>query len=211
MGAIDIYIKGITRRYPDTREVREQIEELRDTLHLKTEELQAQGKPYEYAAREAIDSMGDVSPLLEEVSGNVRTVYINRLSRIYALVLSALLYVEFITAWVAVLLNSYAYPLTGEFVFSLFVLAVGAGIWLIATGVVYKRRPDETKVVEFSYGWLKRVALLGWLGLSVFLFIINLMTPSSTWFQYPLIGIANWPLGIWLYHKLLASGRYDVK
>lgn len=211
MGAIDIYIKGITRRYPDTREVREQIEELRDTLHLKTEELQAQGKPYEYAAREAIDSLGDVAPLLEEVSGNVRTVIINRLSRNFALALSAILYVEFITVWVVGLLNIYVYPPVGEFILSLLVLLVGVGIWLLITIKTLKRRPDETKLIEFPYRRLMKMSLFGWLGLSVFLVIINLMTPSSTWFQYPLFGIANWPLGIWLYHKLLASGHYDAQ
>lgn len=210
MGAIDMYLKGIMRRYPDTREVREQIEELRDTLHLKTEELQAQGKPYEYAAKEAIDSLGDVSPLLDEVSGNVRTVYINRLSKIYALALSAILYVEFITVWLLVLLNSYMTPLVGQFIISLFILLVGLGIWLLVSLTAWKRRPDDTKVIEFPYRWLIKTALFGWLGLSVFLFIINLMTPSSAWFQYPLIGIASWPLGIWLYHRLLKSGRYDA-
>lgn len=213
MGAIDMYIKGISRRYPDTKAVREQIEELRDTLHLKTEELQAQGKPYDYAAREAIDSMGDLTPLLEEVSGNVRTVRINRLSRNYALSISAILYAEFITAWLMVLISRVGeiYYLTAPCCISLFILIMGLGIWLLVLVVALKRRPDRTKVVEFPYRKLMRTALLGWAGVSAFMFVINLMTPSSVWFYWFLIGAANWPLGVWLYHRQLTGGRYDAQ
>lgn len=208
MSTINDYLSSIKKRYPDTQAVREQIEELRDTLHLKTEELQAQGKPYEYAAKEAIESLGDVTSLLEEVAGNVRTVYINRLSRNNALSLSALIYVEFITVWVSVLLN-YGYH-GGEFLFSLFVLVVGLGTWLLIAATACKREPDKTKVVEFPYRKLMRIALVGWLGLSAFLFVINILTPSSVWFYYPIIGIANWPLGVYLYHRQLTGGRYDA-
>jgi hypothetical protein len=81
MGGINDYLSGIRKQYPDTQEVREQIEELRDTLHLKTEEYQAMGRTYSEAVQEAIASMGDLTPLLDQVSGNTRSVYIYRLNR----------------------------------------------------------------------------------------------------------------------------------
>lgn len=210
MSVINDYLNGVKRRYPDTEAVREQIEELRDTLHLKTEDLQAQGKTYDEAAREAIESIGDVTPLFDEVSGNVRTVYINRLRKNNALASSALLYVVFITMWVLVLLTTWDY-LAGAFVFSAFILFFGLGIWVLITAISYKREPKKTALVEFSYRKQMRMALFGWLSLSIFLFVINLMTPSSVWFFYPFIGIANWPLSIFIYHKQLTGGRYDAQ
>jgi hypothetical protein len=151
-----------------------------------------------------------VSHLRDEVSGNIRNVFINQLNRNNALILSALLYVEFITIWVVVLLPMDTHSLAGMFIFTLLILMLGAGVWLLVTAVALRREPQKTKVVEFPYRKLMHMALLGWLGLSAFLFIINLLTPSSVWFQWPVIGIANWPLNIWLYHRQLAGGRYDA-
>ncbi len=211
MSVINDYLNGVKRRYPDTEAVREQIEELRDTLHLKTEDLQAQGKTYDEAAREAIESIGDVTPLLDEVSGNVRTVYINRLRKNNALASSALLYVVFITVWVFVLLFTWEYQ-AGLFAFTAFILFTGLGIWVIITSIAYKREPKKTAVVEFPFRKLMRMALLGWLSLTFLLFVINLMVPyNGPWFFYPMIGIANWPLYIYLYHKQLTVGRYDAQ
>ncbi len=55
MGGINDYLSSIKKQYPDTEEVREQIEELRDTLHLKTEEYQAMGSTYNDAVKDRVD------------------------------------------------------------------------------------------------------------------------------------------------------------
>lgn len=209
MSVINDYLIAVKRRYPDTEEVREQIEELRDTLHLKTEDLQAQGKTYDEAAREAIESIGDITPLLDEVSGNVKTVYINRFRRNNALASSALLYVIFITVWALILLSTQEY-LFGQFFVSALVLFAGLGIWALITQTAYRREPEKTAIVEFSFRKQIRMALIGWLSLSFLLFTLNLLMPSSVWFYCPMIGIANWPLYIFLYHKQLTGGRYDA-
>jgi len=75
------YLNGIKKKYPSTLKVPEQIEELRDSLHIKTEEYQSRGMAYKEAAKAAIASMGDVGDLFEELSGNLRTVYVNRLNK----------------------------------------------------------------------------------------------------------------------------------
>jgi hypothetical protein len=215
MGAIDTYLKEISRRYPATQAVREQIEELRDTLHLKTEELQAQGKPYEYAAKEAIESLGDVSRLLEVVAGNVRTVYINKLNRNNAILSSSLLLAEFIIAWIIVVFTVSEVFFFIPFTYSTIGLILGLGIWVVISVITWKREPKKTGEVDFSFRRQMRMAVIGWLCLSLLLFGINLwigdyIRPNIIWFQWPMIGIANWPLNIWLYHRQLTSGRYDA-
>lgn len=215
MGAIDIYLKEISRRYPGTQAVREQIEELRDTLHLKTEELQAQGKTYDEAAREAIASMGDVSHLFDEVSGNVKTVYINRLNRNNSIFCSLIILAEFLTGWLVVLLNAGLDATYWWFTLPLLGILLGLGVWVAASVIAYKRKPLKTEVVDYPFRRHMKTAVIGWLCLSLLLLGINLwigayMSPNTIWFQWPVIGIANWPLNIWLYHRQLKSGHYDA-
>lgn len=218
MGAIDMYLKGVSRRYPDTQAVREQIEEIRDTLHLKTEELQAQGKTYEQAAKEAIDSIGDISPLIGEVAGNVRTVYVNRLSRNNAIICSSLIFAELAISWIAAFISTMEVMkpmLLMPFVLSLAGLILGMGVWVAISVITWKREPQKTEVVDYPFRRLMRMALVGWLCLSLVLLGANLwmglyIKPNTMWFQWPMIGIANWPLNIWVYNKQLKSGRYDA-
>ncbi|MGE5494476.1 MAG: permease prefix domain 1-containing protein [Burkholderiales bacterium] len=215
MGAIDIYLKEIRRRYPGTQAVREQIEELRDTLHLKTEELQAQGKTYDEAAREAIASMGDVSHLFDEVSGNVKTVYINLLNRNNSIFCSLIILAEFLAGWLVVLLNAGLDATYWWFTLPLLGILLGLGVWVAAAVIAYKREPLKTEVVDYQFRRHMKIAVIGWLCLSLLLLGINLwigvyMRPNTIWFQWPVIGIANWPLNIWLYHRQLTSGHYDA-
>ena len=213
MGTISDYLNGIQKKYPDTQAVREQLEELRDTLHLKAEDLQAQGLLYEDASLKAITDLGDVTPLLNQVSGNVRTVYINRLSRNNALAGAALIVGEFLLCWLAFLLASFSpgVYLASYFGFSFITIILGVGLWPLIAYISCRQQPDKIQAVEMSYRKLKRTALLGWASISVLLFTINALMPQSgAWFMWPAIGVANWQLNIWLYHRQLVSGRYDA-
>ena len=79
MNKIDSYIQRTAKKYPRTKEVSEQLEEIRDTLHIKAEEFQAQGLSDEEAAQAAVDSVGDLSGLMGGVAGERRNIFVNRL------------------------------------------------------------------------------------------------------------------------------------
>ena len=215
MGGINDYLGGIKKQYPDTQEVREQIEELRDTLHLKTEEYQAMGRTYNEAVREAIASTGDLTPLLDQVSGNKRSVYVNQLNRDNARFCTLLMAAEYLLGWLVYLLSTYesGRNLLGPFICYFLIVGIGVSIWPLVTHIAYKRQPDRTETVSMQYKKQMRIALIVWGSLSLFLFIINLTTIANSdfWFVWPVLGIANWPLNIWLYHRLLVSGRYDAE
>ncbi len=213
MGTISEYLNGLQKKYPDTREVREQIEELRDTLHLKTEDLQSQGLTYEEASRKALTDLGDVTALFDQVSGNVKTVYANRINRDNALVGSAVIVGEFLLCWLAFLLSSYNTGIyfAPSFGFSFLAIIVGAGIWPLVAAISFRQQPDKIQVIEMPYRKLLRTALLGWLFISVLLFAVNILVQQGGgWFIWPVIGVSNWPFNIWLYHRQLVSGRYDA-
>jgi|GEM_PF-2323613 len=216
MGGINDYLSSIKKQYPDTQEVREQIEELRDTLHMKTEEYQSLGRSYNDAVSEAISSMGDLKPLFDQVSGNTRNVYVNRLNSDDAKYCTLIIAAEYLLGWLFYLLstckpgNEFLLP------FIVFGLILGAAlaIWPVVANMTQKRQSDKADTVGMPYKKQMRVALASWIALSVVLMVVNCITWYNSyvfWAVWPVIGIANWPVNIWLYHRLLTSGKYDAE
>ncbi|MDD5018008.1 MAG: permease prefix domain 1-containing protein, partial [Eubacteriales bacterium] len=153
MNIINDYLNKIKKEYPDTSEINEQIEELRDTLHLKTEEFQAQGLGYEDATNAAISSLGDVTGLFEKIAGNVKTVYINRLNFKGAMLIAAFIIAMYIECGLIIsALRVTAFEVNGGWILifiSLVMLLLGVGIWIMAMAVKYRKDPDKTDVISF--------------------------------------------------------------
>lgn len=212
MGTINDYLSGIQGKYPDTQAVREQIEELRDTLHLKTEDLQARGKTYEEASSEAIKELGDITPLLDQVSGNIRNVYINLLKRDDARFCILIIFAEYLLGWLGFLLfaDQPGFVYCSGFVITTLFLVIFLSIWPIISHFIYKKSPLKIEVVQMPYKKAMNTALLCWLIISILMFIFNFFTGPTVWFIWPIIGVSNWPINIYIYHRLLISGRYDA-
>ena len=216
MGVINDYLSDIRKQYPDTQEVREQIEELRDTLHLKTEEYQSMGRTYNDAVKEAIASMGDLTPLLDQVSGNTRSVYVSRLNRHYARCGALMVAAEYMLGWLVYLLSADnpGYVYLPAFIVIGLLLGVVLGIWLLITHLLYKRHADIVRTVGMAYKKLIRIALASWGAISLALLVYNvsqLMFNNGMWSIWFILLVANWPLGVWLYHRLLVSGKCDAE
>ena len=233
MSKINNYLKEIQKRYPNTSEVRDQIEELRDTLHSKTEELQAQGMSYEEAVQEAITSMGDVSELFGMVSGEARMVYRNRLNRNNAWAITGIIIAEFLTGYALALLLPILMVLSREipgqdltiaisaqlnmdalrvFLAAFIPCIIGVLVWPAIATAQYCKNPNEAEIVQFEYKKLLKTGLIGWGIISLTMFLINWITGLGTiWFVWPVVGVSNWPVNLWLFHRQLQSGKYDAK
>ena len=83
MNNISSFCNSLKNKYPNTNSVLEQIEEIRDTLHIKTEEYQSGGVPYNEAVNKAIESLGDLDDLFESLSKNETLIYFR-----YALIIA---------------------------------------------------------------------------------------------------------------------------
>lgn len=210
MSVISDYLSKLKRQYPNTQDVQEQLEELRDTLHIKTEEYQSQGLNYNDAAKAAIDSLGDVTPLLEEVAGNVKNVYVNRLNKSNAILCTLIILGEFMMAWLGYSLITGMHVPIGYFSVSLLIILISTSVWPIISMIQYRKNADKISVVEMPFRKLMRTALIGWLSISAFLFVVNVLVGIPIWFPWPVIGIATWPVNIFLYHRQLMGGRYDA-
>ena len=210
MSVISDYLSKLKRQYPNTQAISEQLEELRDTLHIKTEEYQSQGFNYNDAAQAAINSLGDITPLLDEVSGHVKSVYINRLNRNNAVYCTLIILAEFLMAWLGYsLATSMSVPVE-YFSISLLALILGLGIWIIIAVIEFRRNPSKMSVIEMPFKKLIFLSVLGWLSVSVVLVAANSVMGAPYWFPLPVIGISAWPVNIVLFHRQLTCGRYDA-
>ena len=234
MSTIDEYVKQVSKKYPDTREVREQLEEIRDTLHIKTEENQSSGMGYQEAAQAAINSIGDLSGLMSLVAGDSRIVYVNRLNMYNAMIATIIITVElllgFAAAFLPVVIDSAQYTpetfgaayyflnsisfvrISTNGFWPIFVpVMVATWIWPLISFIMYKKDPHKTEAVKMPFRQLFRMALIGWAVISAGLFAVNIMTDWNTiWFIWPMIGISNWPVNIFNYHRQLNSGKHDA-
>ncbi len=211
MSMINDYLSKLKRQYPNTQAVQEQLEELRDTLHIKTEENQSQGLNYNDAVRAAIDSLGDVTPLLEEVSGNVKNVYVNKLNRNNALFCTMILLGEFLLGWLIFIIASDMTETINPFKYSLLAMLLSVSVWPAIAFIQYIKEPKKIDVIEMPYRKLLKMAFFGWGSISLILFLINIITDTTAiWFMWPMIGVFTWPLNIFLYHRQLMGGRYDA-
>ncbi len=210
MSVISDYLSKLKRQYPNTQAVSEQLEELRDTLHIKTEEYQSQGLNYNDAAQAAIAAIGDITPLLDEVSGNVKSVYINRLNRNNAVFCTLIILAEFMMAWLGYSLATNKSISMEYFSVSLLALMLGLGIWIILAVLEFRKNPARTSVMEMPFKRLMFLSLFGWLSVSVVLVAANSIMGAPYWFPLPVIGISAWPVNILLFHRQLTGGRYDA-
>ena len=71
---IDDFCNELKNKYPNTQKVRDQIEELRNYLYMKTEEYINNGKDEKEAFNNAVKSFGDIDTLLEELSKDAKII-----------------------------------------------------------------------------------------------------------------------------------------
>jgi hypothetical protein len=225
MSVINDYLKRIKRKYPGTQAVKEQIEELRDTLNLKREEYIKQGQTEEEAEEAAVASIGDVGALFEEISSNTRTVYVNHLRRNHAVFMFHMILLETFALWITFrILIKYVWMYniptpffywTTDFVNSPFVtfclVIIPLAVWPLTTYLIWKHNPKKSAAKAFPFRKMMLRAVNGWVLISVVIIV-----SSITFFHYShgiwaLVAYAlNLPLGVFVYHRKFTGGFYDI-
>ena len=215
MDIINNYCNNLKSKYINTKEVLEQIEELRDTIHIKTEEYQEKGYKYSDAAKEAIASLGDIDCLFEELTTDVKMVYDARISLLTNILSTIIIFALAITIWRL----SIAIPFLNGINETVFLGFINLSI---ATFVVYAVQfndmvyLNEKRIVKNSskkkYRNIKNSIMI-FIIVSIITVIINFYTTTLNriWFVWFIIGVANWPIATLIYYKLLESNKFDLK
>ncbi|WP_258222237.1 permease prefix domain 1-containing protein [Brachyspira hampsonii] len=83
---INDFYKNIKKKYPNTKEVLEQLDEIKDMLNSKVKDYVKNGMKYEEACTKAIENLGNIDEVFEDISKDAKIVY-----NLYIKILTALI------------------------------------------------------------------------------------------------------------------------
>lgn len=217
MKTIDSYLRYIKNKYLNTKEVLEQIEELRDSLNIKVEDYQSEGLKYEEAVENAIKLEEGIEELFESLTTETKVVY---LGRIYLFSQAICGSVILIISFILLILPKYSDSFTlfdiniAWFGFSLIINWVIASIIMLIILVLFTVIP-KTCVVKYSYTVYRRNSIysfIGFLVISIIIFMVNMAIDKtfmwSIWFS---LGVLNVPLIVFTIYHLFKRKMFDVK
>ena len=83
---INEFYKNIKKKYPNTKEVLEQLDEIKDMLNSKVQNYVKNGMKYEEACNKSIDELGNIDEVFEDISKDSKIVH-----NLYIKILTALI------------------------------------------------------------------------------------------------------------------------
>ena len=212
---IDDFCNELKNKYPNTQKIRDQIEELRNYLYMKSEEYIDESE--EEAFKKALKSFGDADSLLEELSKD--TKIINK-SKLY---LFAGIIDIFIVAFLSLLLcfislknnniSFFSYVNNSLIPSIFFIISAIISIFLlIVIQFINMRNIYET--VEYTYNDYKinlKYSIIGFLIVSIAVFIFNMFfTPHYIWFVFVIIYFLSWPLTVFLFYQFFKNSDKNI-
>jgi len=208
MNKISSFCNSLKDKYPNTKEILEQIEELRDTLHIKTEEYQNDNTPYDEAVDKAIESLGNLEGLFTSLSKSETLVYF-RYALITANIISGTI--------IGIIMFLYARSLsldvfemrTALVIFSFILLSI------LSFMVFYNFSELKKPIILTSYYKTYKKQMI--ISLSIW-FLYSLASLFSEYYSssikytiFGVIGFLNWPLSVIITRLILKSKKFNLK
>jgi|GEM_PF-270079 len=194
MSNIETHINKLFRNIPDSRRKTEIMQEISQNLNEKVADLTAQGMTQEEAEQKAIEDIGDIAEIQEELVNTAQLAQSKNLGFSFAFSVwgSVLL-----TAFFA-FLNFYYSPANIWFVYPLF-----ATLWWPLSMFALWEKQKVGRKMAFPYS----VAGAG-LIIALALFMNLYYTPHTIWFVYPTFAVIWWPVSVYFY-RLRQKNRED--
>ncbi len=212
---IDDFCNELKNKYPNTQKIRDQIEELRNYLYMKSEEYIDESE--EEAFKKALKSFGDADSLLEELSKD--TKIINK-SKLY---LFAGIIDIFIVAFLSLLLCFISLKNNNISFFSYVNNSLVPSIFFIISGIIsiflliviqFINMRNIYETVEYTYNDYKinlKYSIIGFLIISIAVFIFNMFfTPHYIWFVFVIIYFLSWPLTVFLFYQFFKNSDKNI-
>lgn len=212
---IDDFCNELKNKYPNTQKIRDQIEELRNYLYMKSEEYIDESE--EEAFKKALKSFGDADSLLEELSKD--TKIINK-SKLY---LFAGIIDIFIVAFLSLLLCFISLKNNNISFFSYINNSLIPSIFFIISGIIsiflliviqFINMRNIYETVEYTYNDYKinlKYSIIGFLIISIAVFIFNMFfTPHYIWFVFVIIYFLSWPLTVFLFYQFFKNSDKNI-
>ena len=212
---IDDFCNELKNKYPNTQKIREQIEELRNYLYMKSEEYINESE--EEAFKKALKSFGDVDSLLQELSKDAKII--NK-SKLY---LFAGIIDIFIAAFLSLLLCfislknnniSFFSYINNSLVPSIFFIISGIIVIFLTTIIQFINMRNIYETFEYTYNDYKinlKYSIIGFLIISIAVFIFNMFfTPHYIWFVFVIIYFLSWPLTVFFFYRFFKNSDKNI-
>ena len=215
---INEFYKNIKKKYPNTREVLEQLDEIKDMLNSKVQNYVKNGMKYEEASSKAINELGNIDELFDDISKDAKIVH-----NLYIKILTSLIS-SFSTAFLVFILGliienlsffnevtKIGYKLTMPYFYLiLFIYIIIYTLWNFSDNI-------KPKIRKYSYDIYKinlKNSIIAVLIYSSIMLIINIITykyNNYLWFVWAFNGILNWTISIIADYHLFRSSIFEYK
>ena len=198
MSKIESHINKLFRNIPDSSRKTEIMQEISQNLNEKVADLTAQGMTQEEAEQKAIEDIGDIAEIQEELVNTAQLAQSKNLGFSFAFsVWGSLIIIAFF-----VFLNLYYSPTNIWFVYPLF-----ATLWWPMSMFALWEKQKSGRKVAFPYSVGGFALIVG-----LMLFLNFYYTPDIIWFVYPTFAVIWWPVSLYFYRlrqKSTEEERYD--
>lgn len=212
---IDDFCNELKNKYPNTQKIRDQIEELRNYLYMKSEEYIDESE--DEAFKKALKSFGDVDSLLEELSKDAKII--NK-SKLY---LFAGIIDIFIAAFLSLLLYFISFKnnnilffsyINNSLIPSIFFIVSGIIVIFLTTVIQFINMRNIYETFEYTYNDYKinlKYSIIGFLIISISVFIFNMFfTPHHIWFVFVIIYFLSWPLTVFFFYRFFKNSDKNI-
>lgn len=212
---IDDFCNELKNKYPNTQKIRDQIEELRNYLYMKSEEYIDESE--DDAFKKALKSFGDVDSLLEELSKDAKII--NK-SKLY---LFAGIIDIFIAAFLSLLLYFISLKnnnilffsyINNSLIPSIFFIVSGIIVIFLTTIIQFINMRNIYETFEYTYNDYKinlKYSIIGFLIISIAVFIFNMFfTPHHIWFVFVIIYFLSWPLTVFFFYRFFKNSDKNI-
>ncbi|ADG72157.1 permease prefix domain 1-containing protein [Brachyspira murdochii] len=211
---IDDFCNELKNKYPNTQKVRDQIEELRNYLYMKTEEYINNGKDEKEAFYNAIKSFGDIDTLIEEISKDAKIVNKYRLYLFSAIIdIFVVVFLSLLLCFISLKNNNISFfsYINNSLIAGMFFIISGIIAIFLSTVIPFINMRNIYETVEYTYSDYKinlKYSIIGFIIISMAVFIFNIIfSPHHIWFLFVIIYASSWPLTVFFFYKFFKCSK----
>ncbi|MEI0612543.1 permease prefix domain 1-containing protein [Brachyspira pilosicoli] len=212
---IDNFCNELKNKYPNTQKIRDQIEELRNYLYMKSEEYIDESE--EEAFKKALKSFGDVDSLLEELSKDAKIINKSKLYLFAGIIdIFIVAFLSLLLCFISLKNNNISFfsYINNSLVPSIFFIVSGIIVIFLTTIIQFINMRNIYETFEYTYNDYKinlKYSIIGFLIISIAVFIFNMFfTPHHIWFVFVIIYFLSWPLTVFFFYRFFKNSDKNI-
>lgn len=212
---IDDFCNELKNKYPNTQKIRDQIEELRNYLYMKSEEYIDESE--DEALKKALKSFGDVDSLLEELSKDAKIINKSKLYLFAGIIdIFIVAFLSLLLCFISLKNNNISFfsYINNSLIPSIFFIVSGIIVIFLTTVIQFINMRNIYETFEYTYNDYKinlKYSIIGFLIISIAVFIFNMFfTPHHIWFVFVIIYFLSWPLTVFFFYRFFKNSDKNI-